>query len=156
MSMFSKFNKGVNFSEVNKEVDELEKSNGNFEEVPEGRYEMRIDSAELTVSKSKGLPQVVFQFTILEGEYKKRKLWAYFGVYGEHIAVQLSVLRRFIKDLDCGVTLGSFNDYDELAELIADVEKACDGEEYLIEKGSKNGFTTWKVVEHYAGDDGLI
>lgn len=61
-------------SEVNKR---------NFEELPDGKYTVRVDRVELTQSKTTMKPQLVWEFVVTEGRYTGRKVWKYNGLDSE-------------------------------------------------------------------------
>ena len=48
---------------------------GDFGPVPRGEYECHVTRGELESSRTKGTPGYKVEFTILDGEYKGRKLW---------------------------------------------------------------------------------
>ena len=60
-----------NDSEVNK--------GGDFENVPDGTYQTRIDFAEICESKQ-GRPQIKYEMTVVSGDFSNRKLWKYDGL----------------------------------------------------------------------------
>lgn len=51
-----------------------------FEDVPDGKYQVRIEAARLNTSKSSGRLQVSMEFTVLTGKFKGRKLFAHYGL----------------------------------------------------------------------------
>ena len=48
---------------------------GDFGPVPRGEYVCHVTKGELETSRSKGTPGYKVEFTILDGEFKGRKLW---------------------------------------------------------------------------------
>ncbi len=48
---------------------------GDFGAVPRGEYVCHVTKAELESSRSKATPGFKIEFTILDGEFKNRKLW---------------------------------------------------------------------------------
>ena len=49
---------------------------GNFEPIPAGKYQAAITESEMKPTKNGGGSYLQFTFTITEGEYKNRVLWA--------------------------------------------------------------------------------
>ena len=49
---------------------------GNFEPIPAGKYQAAITESEMKPTKNGGGSYLQFTFTITDGEYKNRVLWA--------------------------------------------------------------------------------
>lgn len=128
-------------------------TNADFEEVPNGKYEVRLDSLELGESK-KGFPMVRARFTILEGEFKNRKLFfnqvVIMGDDSDKYRVHSSNV--FLRSLDSGLTVSfeGLDDYDALITAIAD---KCINGEYLLELGERRGYKTYTILERFETDD---
>jgi len=63
------------------EVEEQE--GGDFEDVPEGKYAVRINKTKLGPSKSSGRFQCSWDMTIVEGDYANRRLFKHDGLEDE-------------------------------------------------------------------------
>ncbi len=50
-------------------------NNGTFEEIPSGRYNVRVEKSELTTAKSSGSDMIKLQYKITEGPYSKRSFF---------------------------------------------------------------------------------
>tara|TARA_Y100000310_G_C20664417_1_gene806646 strand:+ start:671 stop:1120 length:450 start_codon:yes stop_codon:yes gene_type:complete len=59
---------GINFKNIG------ENSGGSFEALPEDRYNVMVEKADLRTA-STGTQMISAQFTVTEGQYKGRKLW---------------------------------------------------------------------------------
>lgn len=59
---------------------EVREQNNSFDELPDGKYKVQIDRVELTQSKSSGRPQMVWEFIVIEGKFKGRRIWKYNGL----------------------------------------------------------------------------
>jgi len=59
---------GINFKDIG------ENSGGSFEALPEDRYNVVVEKAELRTA-STGTQMISAQFAVTEGQYKGRKLW---------------------------------------------------------------------------------
>lgn len=146
---WSKFDKKVNVEEINHDIDDL--GDGNFEELPLGRYEVRLDSLEMKPTKEKGYPMLAAAFTVVEGEYTKRKIFVNKVLFMDdgNDKYRLNSANRFLDSLDSGleVHFNGFRDYERLINSIAD---KCEKQEYLIEiEEKKKGFRNYKIIEHY-------
>lgn len=122
---FSAFDKQVNIEQLKNDAAEIKKNGGtgDFPELPVGIYIIKLDKLELGTTKDKR-PMMRGQFSIVEGEYKKRKIFINRVVYGTKndanmIANVLSFLESLAPSEDIGPFI--FTGYAALAELIMDV-----------------------------------
>lgn len=122
---FSAFDKQVNIEQLKNDAEEIKKNGGtgDFPELPAGIYVIKLDKLELGTTKDKR-PMMKGQFSVIEGEYKKRKIFVNRVVYGTKndanmIANVLSFLESLAPSEDIGPFI--FTGYAALAELIMDV-----------------------------------
>ena len=75
-NMFEKWNQSVDLTGLKNDIAEA-KSNGggDYEKVPHGEYEVKLEKLELKPTKKDGSPMVSAWFTILNGKYKNFKLF---------------------------------------------------------------------------------
>lgn len=126
-------------------------ANSNFEELPLGRYEVKINSMELTQSK-KGDPMTKTIFEVVQGQYKGRYIFKNCVIYkgDRNDAWRLKQELDFINSLQPRdkVNFYSFSDFEkQVSNAFADVTSRK--LEYLIEIKEKNNFRTYSVVEVY-------
>ena len=149
MTDWSKYENKVNAEELNKEVEEL--GDGDFPEIPDGKYEVSLRSLELKPTKEKGYPMLAAQFKIVEGKYKGQNIFVnqvvIMGDNNDKYRVNAS--NRFLKSLGTKKTVSfeSIKAYENLIDSIAD---EMDKAEYLIEQStnSKNDkFKDYKILE---------
>ena len=57
------------------ERDRCRAAAGDFGRVPRGEYVCHVTQGELESSRTKGTPGYKIEFTILDGDFKGRKLW---------------------------------------------------------------------------------
>ena len=62
---------GANFNEAW----DATQAAGEFGAVPKGEYVCHVTQGELESSRTKGTPGYKIEFTILDGDFKGRKLW---------------------------------------------------------------------------------
>lgn len=138
----------IDAKKLNDEVQEL--GDGDFEDLPKGKYEVEITNMELKPTKEKGYPMLAVSFKVLEGEYKNRLIFMNQVVImgDKNDAIRLKVANSFLQSLDSGVAINfeSVRGYEELIGAIYDSIKQK-GLEYLLELGERKGFTTYKIVE---------
>ena len=126
-------------------------NNSEFEELPLGRYEVKINSMELTQSK-KGDPMTKTIFEVVQGQYKGRYIFKNSVIYkgDRNDAWRLKQEIDFINSLQPRdkVNFYSFSDFEkQVSNAFADINSRK--LEYLIEIKEKNNFRTYSVIEVY-------
>lgn len=144
MSIFDKWNSNIDTDGLAKDVEEAAKNGGgDYEEVPHGTYEVKIDKMELKESK-KGDPMLTVWFKILEGEHRNSMIFMNQVITR---GFQIHLANEFLRSLQTGVNV-EFHDYAQYNETIMDVAEAVDGLEFALEYGeNKKGYNTFKVLE---------
>lgn len=144
---WDKFDRNVDIEGLNKDIEESKNNNGgNFDEIPPGTYEVKIDKMELKES-SKGDPMVSIWFRILAGKFKNSIIF-YNQVINQGFQIHLS--NEFLRSLDTGVDIPSnFSSYKKYNNLIMDVAEEVDAQklEYELKYGeNKKGFKTFEIL----------
>ena len=126
-------------------------NNSDFEELPLGRYEVKINSMELTQSKN-GDPMTKTIFEVVQGQYKGRYMFKNSVIYkgDSKDAWRLKQELNFINSLQPRneVNFYSFSDFEkQISNAFADINSRK--LEYLIEIKEKNNFRTYSIVEVY-------
>lgn len=146
----NELDKKVDIDGFNKDVKEASK--GGFEELPLGKYEVRLESLEMKATKKAKDPMIVAQFTVIEGDYKKRKVFVnqvcYMASHPNSNANRMNISLQFLRSLDSGLEV-EFEGFKALARLVERIDDKCEGEEYLLEIGENKGFRNYKIVEHF-------
>lgn len=151
---WSKFDKKINVNEINDGIKELPE--GEFEELPDGKYEVSLDSAELKPTKKDGYPMLAMCFTIVAGEYENRKIFVnqVLVMGDENDKYRVKSCNELLIGLGSSQTV-SFNSVKEYEELINAIDDECNGMEYLIQKKSKTSkkdgksYSSYKILEAY-------
>lgn len=141
----------INVEELNSKVEELGNS-GDFEELPDGKYEVRLDSLELKPTKEKGYPMVSATFTIVEGKYTRFKMFVnqVLLMGNDSDKYRVNTCNKFLSSLRPDGVKIRFNSVPDYDVQVKDTFKVCEKMEYLIEKSTNNkGFTNYKIVEIY-------
>lgn len=114
-----------------------------FEEVPEGVYEVQIDKAELKQSKS-GKPMVSIWFKIVAGKFNKSML--FYNAVVER-GFQIKRANAFMQSLEPGFEV-EFDGYQKYSEVVLDVAEACSQFAYQL-KYSKNakGYSEYEIQD---------
>lgn len=145
---FSKFDEQVNLDQLKADAAEAaENGIGDYPEVEDGTYNVKIESMELGETKD-GRPMFKAMFRILDGDFKKSCLFMNRVVYGtKNDASMIGSVIGFLKNLDSEVQPIVFESYAQLSDLILDVMEDIDGVlEYEIEY-KKDAFNNISIKE---------
>ena len=148
MDMFEKWNSNVDLAGLQKDVKDAQDNNKEFEKVPYGEYEVKVDKMELKSSK-KGDPMVSIWFTILEGKYKKSKLFMNQVVTQ---GFQIHIVNELLKSMGTDLVI-EFVDYKQYAELLLDVAEECDTNnlEFALKYEDNKGYDKFTITEVFEG-----
>lgn len=154
MSIFDKYANKINQEELaasQKEIQDNANGGGQREEVPIGKYEVKVDKLECKKAKSGNL-MVSIWFRILEGKFEKSVIF-YNGVFYEdwmrhRVAKMLSdLLADGDRTAEINLILKS-NDMDLINDFCMDIHEAIDGKlEYLLNYGESKGYKTYAIDE---------
>lgn len=143
---FSKFDKAVDLEGLQKDIQEAAENGGtgNFEEVPNGTYEVRVNKMELTTSK-KGDPMFTCWFKILSGEFKDQLIFMNQVITQ---GFQIHIVKEFLRSLDSTFDV-DFESYTQFEQLVLDIAEEIDGAlEYALKYGeTSKGFPTFEIEE---------
>lgn len=143
---FSKFDKAVDLEGLKQDLKEVEENggSGDFEEVPKGQYEVRINKLELTVSK-KGDPMLSVWFKILNGAFKNSLIFMNQVITQPF---QIHIAKDFLKSLDSGIEV-DFESYSQFEQLVMDILEEIDGKlEYALKYGENDkGYNTFEITD---------
>lgn len=121
MSIFEKFNKSVDLKGLKEDLKEVqENGGGNYEEVPLGKYEVKIDKMEIKETKKGDKLMLSVTFKVLDGAQKNRLIFmnqVITSAYGLHNA------NEFLRSLKSGIDV-IFDDYNQYSELVEDIMDA--------------------------------
>ena len=144
---FNKFNKMVNLDALKQGVEECAKNGTDFEEVPFGKYEVKLDKLELVECKSdanKGQPMMSVWFKIITGQEKNRLIFMNQLVNGDF---KIHIANEFLRSLDSGVDV-KFDDYVQFGNMLMDIFEASDKTGFVLDYYQNNkGYKAYKIVE---------
>lgn len=143
---WEEFDKNVDIENLEKDVAEAAtKEFGEFEEVPEGTYEVKITKLELVQSK-KGDPMCSVWFEIV-GENNKGRL-----IFMNQLLVQgfqIHTMNEFLRSLDTDEII-EFKGYSNYNILLLNIYEKIVNNEYALEYGkNKKGYKTFKILEKF-------
>ena len=149
-NVFEKWNKNIN-GDFMKELDAQEKGEGgNFENLPAGVYEVRIEKMELKSSK-KGDPMFTAQFKVLAGENKGKFIWMNQVIIQPF---QIHIVNEFLRSLETEIDV-VFKNYDQYNDLILDVAEEVEKNklEYALEvKVNDKGYNEYEINEVFEAE----
>lgn len=142
--MSNKFNSMFDVNALKQDVEKAAENGGDYKEVPNGNYEVKITNLELTESK-KGDPMVSCWFKILAGEYEGSLIFMNQVITQ---GFQIHIVNVLLRSFDTGIDI-HFDDFDQYEQLLMDVHEAIDSKklEYGLELGENKGFKTFKITE---------
>lgn len=141
---FSKFNSKFDVNGLKNDIKEAQENNVNYDEVPKGTYEVKIEKMELTESK-KGDPMFSCWFKIVSENQNNRLIFMNQVITQ---GFQIHIVNEFLRSLDTGIEI-AFDDFEQYAKLISSVFGATLGDklEFALEYGEHKGFPTFKITE---------
>lgn len=147
MSIFDKFENGIDKNSMNEAIKRAEENKGgDYQDVPAGVYEVALDKLELGKTK-KGDDKLVAWFKIVAGEFKGSILFKN-SVLNEEW--QLDKAFQFLDQLQSGVEIeGSIKSNEDFENYLADIfdEVEAKGLEYEVEYTvNKSGFGDIKEI----------
>ena len=148
MGMFERWKSNVDLAGLQKDIKDAQDNNKEFEAVPHGEYEVKLDKLELKATK-KGDPMVSAWFTVLNGKYKNSKLFMNQVVTQ---GFQIHIVNEFLKSMDTDLNI-EFVDYKQYAELLLDVAEFCDENnlEFAIKYEDNKGYDKFTITEVFEG-----
>ena len=148
MDIFEKWNESTDLKGLQDDIKDAQDNNREFEKVPHGEYEVKIDKMELKASK-KGDPMVSIWFTILEGKYKKSKLFLNQVITQ---GFQIHIVNELLKSMGTDLAI-EFIDYKQYADLLLDVAEECDTNklEFALKYEDNKGYDKFTITEVFEG-----
>ena len=148
MNKFAKWNNDTNLQNLKNEIKDAQNGNAGkeYEPVPHDTYEVKLDKLELKETK-KGDPMVSAWFTIVEGKYKKSKLFMNQVVLK---GFQIHIVNEFLRSMDTGLQI-DFEDYEQYSDLLLDVAEVCDANklEFKVKYEDNKGYDKFTILEVY-------
>ena len=150
-NIFAKFNEMIDVEGLKKDVETAASNTGEFVEVPQGDYEVKVTKIELGQtgerSKTPGMPMAKVWFDILAGEYKGQKIFMnqmLTSAFGFH------KMNEFLNSLETGIPV-VFENFVQYADLFKQIFVAVDGKaEYQLSYGENNkGYSTYTIVQKF-------
>ena len=143
---WEEFDKSVDIENLEKDVQEAStKEFGDYEDVPFGKYEVKITKLELTKSK-KGDPMLSVWFEIINGTNKGRLIFMNQVVLQ---GFQIHTANEFLRSLKTDEVV-EFKGYAKYNILILNIYEKIVNDEFALDYGeNKKGYKTFKITEKF-------
>ena len=139
------FDKDVDIENLEKDVEKASTGDFSGEEVPYGKYEVKITKLELTQSK-KGDPMLSVWFQIINGNQKDRFIFMNQVVLQ---GFQIHTANEFLRSLQTDENV-EFKGYAKYNILILNIyEKIANNEYELDYQENKKGYKTFKILQKF-------
>lgn len=139
------FDKDVDIENLEKDVEKASTGDFSGEEVPYGKYEVKITKLELTQSK-KGDPMLSVWFQIINGNQKDRFIFMNQVVLQ---GFQIHTANEFLRSLQTDENV-EFKGYAKYNILILNIyEKIVNNEYELDYQENKKGYKTFKILQKF-------
>lgn len=148
VSLFERFNSTFDIAGLQEDI--ANASNGNFEEVPHGDYEVAITKIELGEtgpnSKTPGMPLAKVWFKIVAGDFKGQLIFMNQNLTSGR---GIHMMNTFLESLESGIVV-SFENFVQYANLMESVFKAVESDEFQLAYGQNNkGYNTYNIVQKF-------
>lgn len=148
VSLFERFNSTFDIAGLQEDI--ANASNGNFEEVPHGDYEVAITKLELGEtgpnSKTPGMPLAKVWFKIVAGDFKGQLIFMNQNLTSGR---GIHLMNTFLESLESGIVV-SFENFVQYANLMESVFKAVENDEFQLAYGQNNkGYNTYNIVQKF-------
>lgn len=146
-NIWEKFDQTVDLEALSQDIENAKDNKREFEDVPEGNYEVKITKIELKESK-KGDPMISIHMKIVAGKYENQYLFMNLVIakaYSIHLA------KEFLKSLETEVVI-DFQSYAQFYKLLDEVMDYIEEREleYQVKfTKNKNGFSVFEIKEVY-------
>lgn len=148
---WEEFDKDVDIENLEKDVEKASTSDFSGEEVPYGKYEVKITKLELTQSK-KGDPMLSVWFQIINGEQKDRFIFMNQVVLQ---GFQIHTANEFLRSLETDEIV-EFKGYAKYNILILNIyEKIVNNEYELDYQENKKGYKTFKILQKFDSSENV-
>lgn len=148
---WEEFDKDVDIENLEKDVEKASTGDFSGEDVPYGKYEVKITKLELTQSK-KGDPMISVWFQIINGEQKDRFIFMNQVVLQ---GFQIHTANEFLRSLETDEIV-EFKGYAKYNILILNIyEKIVNNEYELDYQENKKGYKTFKILQKFESSENV-
>lgn len=145
---FKKFNQQFPADKMKKDMQEAAENGGNFEQLPDGEYTVKLESMELGESR-KGALMIKAQFRITKGDHKKQCIFVNRILTGtKNDGFMMIKANDFLESLDSGIDV-VFEDWEQYNDLILDIAEAIqeDGLQYIVNLTKNGEYQDFEIID---------
>ena len=153
MDMFEKWNSNVDLAGLQKDIKDAQDNNREYDEIPHGEYEVKVDKIELKATKTDKQPMVSIQFRIISGKYKNSGLFFNKKIGGtKNDGLMIHQSNEFLRSMETDLEI-EFVDYKQYANLLLDVAEECDTNklEFALKYEDNKGYDKFTITEVFEG-----
>lgn len=148
---WEEFDKDVDIENLEKDIEKASTGDFSGEDVPCGKYEVKITKLELTQSK-KGDPMLSIWFQIINGEQKDRFIFMNQVVLQ---GFQIHTANEFLRSLETDENV-EFKGYAKYNILILNIYEKIVNNEYELDYGeNKKGYKTFKILQKFENTENV-
>ena len=153
MDMFEKWNSNADLTGLQQDIKDAQENKREYDEIPHGEYEVKVDKMELKATKTDKQPMVSIQFRIISGKYKNSCLFFNKKIGGtKNDGLMIHQSNEFLRSMETDLVI-KFVDYKQYAELLLDVAEECDANnlEFAIKYEDNKGYDKYTITEVFEG-----
>ena len=151
--IFEKWNESADLAGLQQDIKDAQENKREYDEVPHGEYEVKVDKMELKATKTDKQPMVSIQFRIISGKYKNSCLFFNKKIGGtKNDGLMIHQSNEFLLSMDTGIDV-EFVDYKQYANLLLDVAEECDTNklEFALKYEDNKGYDKFTITEVFEG-----
>lgn len=147
--LFAQFDKDFDVAGLKEDIKKAAENTTDYEEVPDGDYEVKIDKLELKASKA-GNPMLSGWLKIVSGSYKGQIIFVNLTLtsgYGIHKA------NEFLRGLLGSKVNVEFTSYSQYGKLIANIFDTSKSYEYAVQyTHNSKGYAEYEITDVFELD----
>ena len=151
--IFEKWNESADLAGLQQDIKDAQENKREYDEIPHGEYEVKVDKMELKATKTDKQPMVSIQFRILNGKYKNSCLFFNKKIRGtKNDGLMIHQSNEFLRSMETDLEI-EFVDYKQYADLLLDVAESCDTNklEFALKYEDNKGYDKFTITEVFEG-----
>ena len=151
--IFEKWNESTDLKGLQDDIKDAQENKREYDEIPHGEYEVKVDKMELKATKTDKQPMVSIQFRIISGKYKNCCLFFNKKIGGtKNDGLMIHQSNEFLRSMETDLAI-EFVDYKQYADLLLDVAEECDANnlEFALKYEDNKGYDKFTITEVFEG-----
>lgn len=151
--IFEKWNESTDLKGLQDDIKDAQENKGEYDAVPHGEYEVKVDKIELKATKTDQMPMTSIQFRIINGKYKNSCLFFNKKIGGtKNDGLMIHQSNEFLRSMGTDLAI-EFVDYKQYADLLLDVAEFCDKNklEFALKYEDNKGYDKFTITEVFEG-----